>query len=54
MAMRYKFNLSTCIQKTLVIGRRGCVGRDLKGGNVWLQITDASSPVRKQSRTRAM
>jgi len=29
MAMRYKFNLLTYIQKPLVIGRRGCTGRDL-------------------------
>jgi hypothetical protein len=29
MAMRYKFNLSTYVQELLVIGRRGCTGRDL-------------------------
>ena len=29
MAIRYKFNLSTYIQEPLVVGRRGCVERDL-------------------------
>jgi len=29
MAMRYKFNLSTYVQEPLVMGRRGCMGRDL-------------------------
>ena len=29
MAMLYKFNLSTYVQEPLVIGRRGCTGRDL-------------------------
>jgi len=31
MAIRYKFNLSTHVQEPLVIGRRGCMGRDLNG-----------------------
>jgi hypothetical protein len=30
MAIRYKFNLSTYVHEPLVIGRRGCTGRDLK------------------------
>ena len=30
MAMRYKFNLSTYVQEPLVIGEKGCAGRDLK------------------------
>ena len=30
MAIYYKFNLSTYVQEPLVIGRRGCMGRDLK------------------------
>ena len=29
MAICYKFNLSTFVQEPLVIGRRGCTGRDL-------------------------
>jgi hypothetical protein len=29
MAMCYKFNLSTYVQEPLVIGRGGCMGRDL-------------------------
>ena len=29
MAIRYKFNLSTYVQEPLVIGRVGCMGRDL-------------------------
>ena len=29
MGMRCKFNLSTYVQEPLVIGRRGCTGRDL-------------------------
>jgi len=29
MAMRCKFNLSMYFQQPLVIGRRGCMGRDL-------------------------
>jgi hypothetical protein len=30
MAMRYKYNLSTYVQESLVIGEKGCAGRDLK------------------------
>jgi len=29
MVMHYKFNLSMYVQETLVIGRRGCMGRYL-------------------------
>jgi len=29
MVMRYKFNLPTYVQEPLMIGRRGCTGRDL-------------------------
>jgi len=29
MAIHYKFNLSTYVQEPLVIGRRGCVQRDI-------------------------
>jgi hypothetical protein len=29
MATHYKFNLSKYVQETLVIGSRGCMGRDL-------------------------
>ena len=53
MAMRYKFNLSTYVQEPMVIDRRGCMGRDLNE-ECWQRITDASSPVRKQSCTRVM
>ena len=31
MAIRYMFNLSMYVQEPLVIGRRGCTGRDLNG-----------------------
>jgi hypothetical protein len=30
MAMRYMFNLSTYVHEPLVIGEKGCAGRDLK------------------------
>jgi hypothetical protein len=29
MAIRYKFEPSTCVREPLGIGRRGCTGRDL-------------------------
>ena len=29
IAIRYKFKLSTCVQEPLVIGRRGCVQREI-------------------------
>jgi hypothetical protein len=29
MAIRFKFELSTCVQEPLVISRLGCTGRDL-------------------------
>jgi len=29
IAIHYKFNLSAYVQEPLVIGRRGCTGRDL-------------------------
>jgi len=41
--MRYKFNLSAYVQEPLVIGRRGCLGRDLNEET----LTDSSSPARK-------
>jgi len=31
MAIRYQFKLSMYVQEQLVIGRRGCMGRDLNG-----------------------
>jgi hypothetical protein len=34
IAVPYKFKLSMCIEKSLVIGRRGCVLRDLNGKTV--------------------
>ena len=47
VAVRFGFNLSTC-SEPLVIGRRGCMGRD-KWRNSWGQLTHASNPVRKPS-----
>jgi len=32
IAIRYKFKLSTCVQEPLVIGRRGCVQREIEMG----------------------
>jgi len=41
------------VQEPLVICWRSYVGERFKQGNGWQQITDASSPVGRQSRMRA-
>jgi hypothetical protein len=48
MVMRYKFNLSTYVQEPLVIGRRGCTGRDLN------EETLAADNGRQQSSEKAV